>query len=55
MNEYKRQIDHAYDLALGDAMTYEVDICRRHRSPAAETVAERRLMVQERARKQLQY
>ena len=55
MNEYKRQIDHAYDLALGDVMTYEVDICRRHRSPAAETVAERRLMVQECARKQLQY
>lgn len=53
MNEYKRQIDHAYDLSLGDAMTYEVDICRRHRAPAAEVVAQRRLMVQERARNQL--
>ncbi|NKB99481.1 MAG: enoyl-CoA hydratase [Pseudomonadales bacterium] len=53
MNEYKRQIDHAYDLALGDAMTYEVDICRRHRSPPAEVVAERRLLVQERARGKL--
>ena len=54
MNEYKRQIDHAYDLALGDAMTYGVDICRRHRSPPAEKVAERRLLVQQRARKQLE-
>ena len=54
MNEYKRQIDHAYDLALGDAMTYEVDICRRHRSPPAEKIAERRLLVQQRAKKQLE-
>ncbi|MDG2278421.1 MAG: enoyl-CoA hydratase [Pseudomonadales bacterium] len=50
MNEYKRQIDHAYDLSLGDAMTYEVDICRRHKSPPADVVAERRLLVQARAR-----
>ena len=53
MSEYKRQIDHAYDLALGDAMTYEVDICRRHRSPGPEKIAERRLLVQERARRQI--
>ena len=36
MNEDKRQIDHAYDLALGDAMTYEVDICRHHRGPGLD-------------------
>lgn len=54
MMDYKRQIDHAYDLSLGDAMTYEVDICRRHRTPAPEVVAERRLLIQERARGQLE-
>ena len=53
MLEYKRQIDHAYDLALGDAMSYEVDICRRHRAPAPEVMAERREAVQKRARDQL--
>ena len=53
MHEYKRQIDHAYDLSLGDAMTYEADICRRHRPPAPETVAERRKLIQQRAREQL--
>ena len=53
MNEYKRQIDHAYDLSLGDAMVYEADICRRHRSPSAEAVSERRLLVQQRARNQM--
>tara|TARA_Y200000002_G_scaffold240004_1_gene198279 strand:- start:54 stop:842 length:789 start_codon:yes stop_codon:yes gene_type:complete len=53
MSEYKRQIDHAYDLSLGDAMVYEADICRRHRSPSAEAVSERRLLVQQRARNQM--
>lgn len=53
MFDYKRQIDHAYDLALGDAMVYEVDICRRHQAPAPEKVAERRLQVQARAREKL--
>ena len=53
MMDYKRQIDHAYDLSLGDAMNYEVDICRRHQSPEPEEVAERRLQVQQRARKQI--
>ena len=53
MSEYKRQIDHAYDLSLGDAMVYEADICRRHRSPSAEAVSERRLLVQQRARHQM--
>ncbi len=53
MFDYKRQIDHAHDLALGDAMVYEVDICRRHQAPAPEEVAERRLQVQARAREKL--
>ena len=53
MSEYKRQIDHAYDLSLGDAMVYEADSCRRHRSPSAEAVSERRLLVQQRARHQM--
>jgi enoyl-CoA hydratase len=53
MWEYKRQIDHAYDLALGDAMTYEADICRRHRAPSPEVVAERRATIQARARDQI--
>ena len=53
MLDYKRQIDHAYDLSLGDAMTYEVDICRRHRPPPPEVVAERRTRIQARARRQL--
>jgi enoyl-CoA hydratase len=53
MYEYKRQIDHAYDLSLGDAMAYEVDICRRHVPPAPEVVAERRTQIQQRARGQL--
>ncbi|MEM7078438.1 MAG: enoyl-CoA hydratase [Pseudomonadota bacterium] len=54
MREYKQQIDRAYDLPLGEAMRYEVDICRRHQPPAAETVAERRLTIQARAQRQLQ-
>ncbi|MDA1076029.1 MAG: enoyl-CoA hydratase [Proteobacteria bacterium] len=53
MYDYKRQIDHAYDLSLGDAMTYEADICRRHVSPSPEIVAQRRTLIQERARDQL--
>lgn len=53
MLDYKRQIDHAYDMSLGDAMTYEDDICRRHRAPPPEVVAERRLLIQARAREQL--
>ena len=53
MSEYKRQIDHAYDLSLGDAMVFEAEICRRHRSPSAEAVSERRLLVQQRAKDQM--
>ena len=52
MRKYKQQIDHAYDLALGDAMQYEVDICRTHVPPPPEDVAARRAEIQERARKQ---
>jgi enoyl-CoA hydratase len=53
MYDYKRQIDHAYDLSLGDAMSYEIDICRRHHAPPPEVVAERRRGIQDRARNQL--
>lgn len=53
MRAYKRQIDHAYDLSLGDAMTYEADICRQHRPPSPDVVAERRSLIQARARDQL--
>ena len=50
---YLPSYDHAYDLSLGDAMVYGADIRRRHRSPSAEAVAERRLLVQQRARNQM--
>ena len=53
MYEYKRQIDRAYDLSLGDAMNYEADICRRHIPPKPEVVAERRSRIQARAREQI--
>ena len=53
MLDYKRQIDHAYDLSLGDAMSYEVDICRRHQAPPPEIVEKRRQVIQARARDQL--
>ena len=52
MLEYKRQIDRAYDLALGDAMVYEAEICRKHRVPPPEVVADRRRAVQDRGRDQ---
>jgi enoyl-CoA hydratase len=48
----KRLIDHGYDMALGDAMKYEVDIARMYQSPPADVVAERRLAVQQRGREQ---
>ena len=53
VREYKRQIDHAYDLSLGEAMRYEVDFARKHRMPSQEMIAERRQRVQNRARGQL--
>ena len=52
MRNYKRMIDHGFDLALGDAMEYEVDICRIHVPPRAEQVAEGRATIQERGRSQ---
>jgi len=52
MFEYKRMMDRGYDMPLGDAMDYEVDISRKHISPSADVVAERRLIIQERGRAQ---
>jgi enoyl-CoA hydratase len=52
MFRYKRQIDHAYDLSLGDAMVHEAEICRLHRVPPGDVVAQRRASVQERGRTQ---
>ncbi len=50
--EYKRQIDRGFDLALGDAMTFETEIARRHPRPEPEVVAARRQTIQERGRAQ---
>ena len=52
MRQYKRMIDRGFDLALGDAMTYEVEIARTHQSPPPEVVAERRVAIQKRGREQ---
>ena len=49
----KRLIDRGYDLALGDAMTYEVEINRMYKTPAAEKVAERLSGIQQRGREQV--
>ena len=53
MLEYKRMIDRGFDLALGDAMTYEVEIARKHQSPPPEVVASRRAAIQARGREQI--
>lgn len=50
--EYKSQIDRGFDLALGDAMTFESEIARRHPSPEPEVVAARRQAIQQRGRAQ---
>lgn len=50
--EYKSLIDRGFDLALGDAMTYEAEIVRRHPNPPPEVVASRRLAIQQRGRAQ---
>lgn len=50
--EYKSLIDRGFDLALGDAMTYEAEIARRHPNPPPEVVASRRLAIQQRGRAQ---
>lgn len=52
MRQYKRMIDRGFDLALGDAMTYEVEVARMHQGPPPEVVAERRIAVQKRGRAQ---
>ena len=53
MRQYKRMIDRGFDLALGDAMTYEVEVSRMHQSPSPEDVAARRVAIQERGREQV--
>ena len=50
--EYKRQIDRGFDLALGDAMTFETEIARWHPNPEPEVVAARRQAIQQRGRAQ---
>ena len=50
--EYKSLIDRGFDLALGDAMTYESEIARRHPNPEPEVVAARRAGIQQRGRAQ---
>jgi len=52
MRQYKRMIDRGFDLALGDAMNYEIEVARMHSSPPAEEVAARRTAIQERGRTQ---
>jgi len=52
MRQYKRMIDRGFDLALGDAMTYEVEVSRMHQSPPPEDVAARRAAIQKRGRDQ---
>lgn len=53
MQKTKRLMDRGFDLALGDAMTYEVEISRLHQGPSPEEVAARRPEVQDRARRQI--
>lgn len=48
----KRMMDKGYDLPLGEAMIYEVEVNRMYRGPSAEVVAKRRLEVQKRGREQ---
>ena len=52
MRQYKRMIDRGFDLALGDAMTYEVEVARLHQSPRPEVVAGRLDAIQARGREQ---
>jgi len=41
MFQYKRMIDRGFDLTLGDAMDYEVEVNRMYRGPKPEEVGER--------------
>ncbi|HIG39303.1 MAG: enoyl-CoA hydratase [bacterium] len=52
MFKTKRLIDRGFDLALGDAMTYEVEINQLHKGPRPEEVAARLAGVQTRGRNQ---
>lgn len=52
MLQYKRMIDRGFDLALGDAMTYETEVSRLHPSPRPEEVAGRLAAIQKRGREQ---
>ncbi|MCH7908726.1 MAG: enoyl-CoA hydratase [Candidatus Hydrogenedentes bacterium] len=52
MREYKRLMDRGFDLALGDAMTYEVEINRLYKGPRPEDIAARLAGVQARGRDQ---
>lgn len=52
MFQYKRMIDRGFDLTLGDAMDYEVEVNRMHQSPKAEQVGERLAGVRARGRAQ---
>lgn len=52
MLKAKRLMDRGYDLALGDAMTYEVEINRLHRIPSPDGVMALKAGVQERGRDQ---
>ncbi len=49
---YKRMMDGGFDLPLAEAMDYEREMNRTHTGPSAETVAERRLGVQQRGKQQ---
>ena len=52
MFQYKRMIDRGFDLNLGDAMDYEVEINRMYQSPKPEEVGERLAGVRSRGRAQ---
>ena len=52
MFQYKRMIDRGFDLTLGDAMDYEVEINRMYRSPKPEEVGERLAGIRARGRAQ---
>ncbi len=52
MFQYKRMIDRGFDLTLGDAMDYEVEVNRMYRGPKPEEVGERLAGIRARGRAQ---
>ncbi len=52
MYQYKRMIDRGFDLSLGDAMDYEVEVNRMYRPPRPEVVGRRLAGVKARGREQ---